>query len=48
VPEEVSASGDTIELHFPTEWLDHHPMTRVDLDEEQALLAAARIRLKVR
>ena len=47
IPESVVASGETIELHFPTAWLDDHPMTRVDLDEEQALLSAAGIRLSV-
>ena len=47
VPEHVEADGDTLTLRFPTAWLDHHPLTRADLEEEAALLSAARVRLNV-
>lgn len=47
VPESVRADGDEIELTFPAGWLDHHPLTRADLDEERELLAAAGVVLRV-
>jgi exopolyphosphatase / guanosine-5'-triphosphate,3'-diphosphate pyrophosphatase len=35
-------------LRFPAGWLDRHPLTRADLEEEAAELAAAGIELRVR
>ena len=42
------ARDETLDLRFPGGWLDRHPLTRADLDEERALLADAGIRLRVR
>lgn len=35
------AAGTTLELRFPDDWLDHRPLTRVDLDNERECLDAA-------
>jgi exopolyphosphatase/guanosine-5'-triphosphate,3'-diphosphate pyrophosphatase len=45
VPESVTASGGRIALEFPTGWIDEHPLTHADLDEEAGLLSAAGIKL---
>ena len=45
--EEVTADGPTLRLRFPTGWLEHHPLTRADLEEEAELLASAKIDLRV-
>ena len=42
---EAKAKGDALTLSFPHEWLDEHPLTRADLEQEQAYLAAAGIGL---
>lgn len=42
------ASEDGLELVFPEDWLDSHPLTRADLEAETALLADAGLRLEVR
>ena len=42
VPElTVTADGDRLELAFPEGWLDAHPLTRADLDQEAERLADA-------
>ena len=43
---EARAQDETLTLSFPTGWLDAHPLTRADLDQEQAYLAAAGIGLR--
>lgn len=44
---QVSASGDALALRFQPGWLDRHPLTRADLEEEDTLLADAGIRLEL-
>ena len=48
LPVEVTASGSTIALRFDDGWLDEHPLTGADLEEEAALLRDAGITLSVR
>ena len=40
------AQGDALTVAFPPGWLDAHPLTRADLEQEQAYLAAADIGLR--
>jgi len=40
------AKGEALSVAFPPGWLDGHPLTRADLEQEQAYLAAAGIRLQ--
>ena len=40
------AKGEALSVAFPPGWLDGHPLTRADLEQEQAYLAAADIRLQ--
>jgi exopolyphosphatase/guanosine-5'-triphosphate,3'-diphosphate pyrophosphatase len=40
------ADGDRLALSFPDTWLDEHPLTRLELEEEAKRLAAAGIRLE--
>ena len=40
------AKGEALSLAFPPGWLDAHPLTRADLEQEQAYLAAAGIGLR--
>ncbi len=42
---ELRAAGSELELRFPTGWLDAHPLTRTDLEQEAALLSSAGFRL---
>jgi exopolyphosphatase/guanosine-5'-triphosphate,3'-diphosphate pyrophosphatase len=44
-PIAASARKDRLELAFPEAWLEAHPLTRADLELEQALLAAEQIEL---
>jgi exopolyphosphatase/guanosine-5'-triphosphate,3'-diphosphate pyrophosphatase len=44
---QVSADGDSLALRFPAGWLDDHPLTRLEFEEEAARLAAAGISLDV-
>ncbi len=37
----------TIRLSFPHDWLNHHPLTRLDLDQEAGYLKAAGYELRV-
>ena len=43
----LTLGADRVALRFPKGWLDRHPLTRADLDDEAAELAAAGIRLVV-
>ena len=42
---ELHAEGDTLSLGFPDDWLSHHPLAQLELEEEAKLLAAAGISL---
>jgi exopolyphosphatase/guanosine-5'-triphosphate,3'-diphosphate pyrophosphatase len=44
---QVSTSGEKLQLRFPSNWLEKHPLTRADLEEEDALLGECGIRLDV-
>ena len=37
----VSVARDVVQLRFPDGWLDAHPLTRADLDEERRFVARA-------
>ena len=39
------ARGESLSVAFPPGWLDAHPLTRADLEQEQAYLADAGIEL---
>lgn len=41
LPAKLSASGSTLTLGFPNDWLSAHPLTQADLEQEQAYFAAA-------
>ena len=43
---EAKAEGDALTVAFPPGWLDAHPLTRADLEQEQAYLAAAGVGLR--
>ena len=43
---EAKAEGDVLTVAFPPGWLDTHPLTRADLEQEQAYLAAAGVGLR--
>lgn len=45
---EAKARLSSLTLSFPDRWLDRHPLTRADLDEESAELAEAGITLRLR
>jgi len=36
----IEVDGTRVHLHFPPGWLDEHPLTRADLDDEAGLLKA--------
>ncbi len=44
---ELTTAGNIVELDFPKQWLDEHPMTATDLQYEQSFLAATGISLVV-
>jgi exopolyphosphatase/guanosine-5'-triphosphate,3'-diphosphate pyrophosphatase len=44
---EVSAEGEDLRLHFPPGWLEDHPLTRLELEEEAERLGAAGVNLEV-
>lgn len=44
---ELVAAGSIVELRFPKQWLDEHPMTATDLQYEQGFLTATGITLDV-
>jgi exopolyphosphatase / guanosine-5'-triphosphate,3'-diphosphate pyrophosphatase len=43
----LTGAGNILELRFPEQWLDEHPMTATDLQYEQTFLAATGISLVV-
>ena len=43
---EALAQGEVLTVAFPPGWLDAHPLTRADLEQEQAYLAAVGIGLR--
>ncbi len=44
---QVVADGETLQLRFPPNWLDDHPLTRLEFEDEAERLAAAGITLEV-
>ena len=38
---ELTEAGDVVQLRFPDAWLEDHPLTRADLDEERRYLKRA-------
>jgi len=44
---ELRAVADDLELSFPATWLEKHPLTTADLDEEDTLLSECGVRLRV-
>ena len=40
-PLQLTEAGDVVQLRFPDAWLDNHPLTRADLDEERRYLKRA-------
>jgi exopolyphosphatase/guanosine-5'-triphosphate,3'-diphosphate pyrophosphatase len=47
VPEIAWKNGD-VRLTFPEHWLERHPLTRADLEQEAGYLRAIGVRLKCR
>lgn len=47
-PIELSAKGRSLEIFFPARWLEEHPLTTADLENEIEYLKAAGFRLKVK
>lgn len=47
-PLQLRVAGDEIQLRFPDGWLEAHPLTRADLDEERELLRGGGFRLQYR
>jgi exopolyphosphatase/guanosine-5'-triphosphate,3'-diphosphate pyrophosphatase len=45
---ELQARGRTLQLAFPEGWLDAHPLTATDLENETEYLEAAGLRLRVK
>lgn len=43
---ELAAEDETLKLRFPDGWLETHPLTQADLEQEAEYLRAAEIRLK--
>ena len=43
----LKAGAESLELHFPSSWLEKHPLTSADLEEEDALLADSGVRLRI-
>lgn len=44
---EIKVKGRSIDLHFPRSWIEDHPLTAADLDQEIEHLKAAGFKLKV-
>jgi exopolyphosphatase/guanosine-5'-triphosphate,3'-diphosphate pyrophosphatase len=42
----LSAGAENLRLHFPSDWLDRHPLTRLELEQEAEHLDGAGIRLE--
>lgn len=45
-PFELRATKESLELRFPSGWLDGHPLARVDLQEEAAYIKKVGVQLK--
>jgi exopolyphosphatase/guanosine-5'-triphosphate,3'-diphosphate pyrophosphatase len=45
---DLAVNGEAMELVFPEGWLDRHPLTRANLEQEAEHLKAARLRLTYR
>ena len=43
---QASADRNSISLHFPNDWLKHHPLTLADLDIEKKYLKSAGLKLE--
>jgi exopolyphosphatase/guanosine-5'-triphosphate,3'-diphosphate pyrophosphatase len=43
----LKAGPERLELRFPASWLEKHPLTSADLEEEDALLADCGVRLSI-
>ena len=43
----IGVGAGEIKLVLPGEWLGHHPLTKLDLEQEADYLAAIPLRLKV-
>jgi exopolyphosphatase/guanosine-5'-triphosphate,3'-diphosphate pyrophosphatase len=43
----LQTDGDRLKVSIPTDWLDAHPLTRLDLEQEADFLAAAPMRLDI-
>lgn len=43
----LQSDGQVYELHFPKGWLEQHPLTRVDLEEEAALYTGLGLQLVI-
>jgi len=43
---ELAASEKALRLRFPDGWLDEHPLTRADLEQEAGYLKASRVKLE--
>lgn len=43
----LKTTSEGLELRFPATWLDRHPLTSADLEEEDGLLSECSIRLRV-
>jgi len=43
---DLSIQNSTLKLRFPPEWLDQHPLTRADLEQEATFLKPAGVKLK--
>lgn len=43
----LKASGQKLELSFPRGWLEHHPLTRADLEQEAAYLDNLAFKLRI-
>jgi exopolyphosphatase/guanosine-5'-triphosphate,3'-diphosphate pyrophosphatase len=43
----LAAEGKTLQLNLPKSWLDAHPLTRADLEQERDYLKQLEIRLRV-
>ena len=46
-PFKVSLRGQRIQLSFPSRWLNEHPLTKLDLDQEAAYLSVVPLQLTV-
>ena len=46
-PIRLQAKARSLEVQFPEGWLDNHPLTAVDIEQEVAYLAAAGFRMRV-